>query len=141
MIKGKPKFAGLEGDALTLARLDDLDRRLYEFELSQGKAWTWNASAQGMELEKKLDALQESLADLSAIVSGLDDTVLDEKRLAAAETRLADALATIAELERRSNQLFNLTEALANVAGYSKWDGNFDTWPDWFEHVTGCRPD
>lgn len=141
MIKGKPKFAGLEGDALTAARLDDLDARLYQWEMAQHAAWTWTAAEKGETLERKLAALQESLADLSGIVSGLDDTVLDETRLAATEAQLADLTAQIADLQRQGNNLLNMVEAVAKAAGYQPWAGTAESWPQWYEYLTGHKPD
>jgi hypothetical protein len=140
MIRSKPKFEGLEGDALTAARLADLDERLFHYELAQSKNWSFAADARGQELEARQTALAEALDDLAGQLAGVPDVIEDSTRLERLETLTAWLISERAEFDRFRSQALELIEALAVTAGYQRWDGDFTTWPAWYEHLTGHRP-
>jgi hypothetical protein len=140
MIRSKPKFDGLAGPELIAARLDDLDRRLYEWELAQAATWAWNASAKGDELSAKVSVLQETVDRLAGYLAGMNDVVLDERRLKTLEAENASLRDQLREMDRFRSNALELIEAIAVTAGYQKWDDSLTDWDTWFQHVTGKKP-
>lgn len=140
MIFGKPKFAGLEGDALRDAQLEDLTRRLDLWEETQYNAWSFAADAKGDELTARMARVEELVARLEGVVSGVPEAFVEQAELVRLQETQKYLLAANFELSERLGEALTLIESLASVVGFARWDGDGATWEAWKAHVNGSKP-